>query len=128
MAPGRLGHLFPRLPERPGLVKRRQRLSDTIETLTFEFARHTNGHNDDLLVVDSTPVECGRSATLLTTATAPAIRGSSGASRLHGLFALDGTHGALALTSPRLGERNVALDMLARVQRTGPLTVVGDKG
>jgi hypothetical protein len=41
--PGRLGHLFPRLIKRPGFVKRRQRLSDTIEALTMEFARHSPG-------------------------------------------------------------------------------------
>jgi hypothetical protein len=60
-APKRLGHLFPRLIQRPGFVKRRQRLSDTIEALIEEFARHSPGFEDDLLVVDSTPVECGRS-------------------------------------------------------------------
>ncbi len=60
-APRRLGHLFPQLIRRPGLVKRRQRLSDTIEALIDEFARHSPGFHDDLLVVDSTPVECGRS-------------------------------------------------------------------
>ncbi len=60
-APGRLGHLFPRLIKRPGFVKRRLLLSDTIEALIMEFARHSPGFEDDLLVVDSTPVECGRS-------------------------------------------------------------------
>jgi hypothetical protein len=33
-----LSHLFPLLPERPGYLKRRQRLSDTIEWLTGVFA------------------------------------------------------------------------------------------
>jgi hypothetical protein len=61
LAPRRLGHLFPRLTQRPGFVKRRQRLADTIEALIGEFARHSPGGEDDLLVVDSTPVECGRS-------------------------------------------------------------------
>ena len=60
-APRRLGHLFPQLIRRPGLVKRRQRLSDTIEALIDEFACHSPGFHDDLLVVDSTAVECGRS-------------------------------------------------------------------
>jgi len=61
VAARRLSHLFPRLPKRPGFVKRRQRLSDTIEALICEFARHSPGHDDDLLLVDSTRVECGRS-------------------------------------------------------------------
>lgn len=61
MAPRRLGHLFPQLPQRPANVKRRQRLADTIEALIGEFAAHTAGGDDAVLVVDSTPVECGRS-------------------------------------------------------------------
>jgi hypothetical protein len=135
--PARLGHLFPRLIERPGFVKRRQRLSDTIEALIAQFARHSPGSDDDLLVVDSTPVECGRSIeTMRRSALADAADYGYCAShsrffwgfRLHGLFAIDGTPRALALTSPKVGEREVALDMLARVARAGPLTVVGDKG
>ncbi|UTI62279.1 IS982 family transposase [Paraconexibacter antarcticus] len=137
MAPHRLGHLFPRLPKRPGFVKRRQRLSDKIEALILEFARHTNGFDDDLLVVDSTPVECGRSVeTTRRSALGNAAEYGYCAShsrffwgfRLHGLFATDGTPRALALTSPKTGERDVALDMLARCHRNGPVTVIGDKG
>jgi hypothetical protein len=137
MAPRRLGHLFPHLPQRPGFVKRRQRLSDTIEALIAEFARHSPGSEDDLLVIDSTPIECGRSIeTMRRSALADAADYGYCAShsrffwgfRLHGLFALDGTPRALALTSPKTGEREVCLGMLARVARTGQLTVVGDKG
>jgi DDE family transposase len=137
IAPRRLGHLFPQLPERPAFVKRRQRLADTIEALIAEFARHTPGGHDDLLVVDSTPVECGRSVeTTRRSALADAADYGWCAShsryfwgfRLHGLFALDGTPRALALTSPKLGERDVCLDLLARVSHDGPLTIIGDKG
>lgn len=32
------------------------------------------------------------------------------------------------MTSPKTGERDVCLDMLRRVNRSGPLTVIGDKG
>jgi hypothetical protein len=35
---------------------------------------------------------------------------------------------ALALTSPKVGERDVALGLLARVQRVGHVVVIGDKG
>jgi hypothetical protein len=137
IAPKRLGHLFPRLIGRPGFVKRRLRLSDTIEALIDEFARHSPGFDDDLLVVDSTPVECGRSVeTMRRSALGDAADYGYCAShsryfwgfRLHGLFALDGTPRALALTSPKASEREVCLAMLARVARRGPLTIVGDKG
>jgi transposase len=136
-APRRLGHLFPRLIGRPGFVKRRQRLSDAIEALISEFARHSPGFDDDLLVADSTPVECGRSVeTTRRSALADAADYGYCAShsryfwgfRLHGLFALDGTPRALALTSPKVGEREVCLSMLSRVHRSGALTVVADKG
>ena len=56
-----LGHLFPHLPERTAFHKRRLRLSGVIEALIREFARHSPGFYDDLLLVDSTPVECARS-------------------------------------------------------------------
>ncbi len=61
VAAKRLSHLFPRLPKQPGFHKRRRRLSDTIEALIAEFARHSPGFYDDLLLVDSTPIECARS-------------------------------------------------------------------
>ena len=48
--------------------------------------------------------------------------------RLHTLMAPDGTPRAMALTSPKEGEREVCLRLLARVNRSGPLTVLGDKG
>jgi hypothetical protein len=46
------------LIQRPGFVKRRQRLSDTIEALISEFARHSPGFEDDLLVVDASCTPC----------------------------------------------------------------------
>ena len=48
--------------------------------------------------------------------------------RLHALFAPDGTPRALELTSPMAGEREVCLDLLRRVERTGAVTLIGDKG
>jgi hypothetical protein len=137
VAAKRLTHLFPRLPQRPGYWKRRQRLADLIEALTVEFARLSPGFYDDLLVVDSTPVECGRSvetvrrSQLADAADYGYCRSHSRyfwGFRLHGLFALDGTPRAIALTSPKTDEREVCLKLVERLQRTGPITVIGDKG
>ncbi len=50
VAAKRLSHLFPRLPQRPAFVKRRTRLSDVIEALIAEFARHSPGHHEDLVL------------------------------------------------------------------------------
>jgi Transposase DDE domain len=137
VAAKRLSHLFPRLPGRPGYWKRRHRLADVIETLIAEFARLSPGFYDDLLVVDSTPVECARSvetvrrSQLADAADYGYCRSHSRyfwGFRLHGLFALDGTPRAIALTSPKVDEREVCLNLIDRCQRTGPLTVIGDKG
>ena len=56
-----LRHLFPKIPGQAGYFKRRRRLSDTLEWLMSVFASQSPGFYDDLLLVDSTPVECARS-------------------------------------------------------------------
>jgi len=137
VAAKRLSHLFPQLPQRPGYWKRRQRLAEVIEALIGEFARHSPGFDHDLLVVDSTPVECARSvetvrrSQLADAADYGYCRSHSRffwGFRLHGLFALDGTPRAIALTSPKRDERDVCLELIDRCHRTGPLIVIGDKG
>ena len=57
----RLVHLFPDLPGQSAYFKRRRRLADAIEWLMGVFAAASPGFADDLLLCDSTPVECGRS-------------------------------------------------------------------
>jgi Transposase DDE domain len=140
----RLGHLFPDLTKRSGFHKRRDRLSDTIEALIARFASQSPGWHDDLLLIDSTPVECARSRETVkrggTSSLADAISDAADYGycashsryfwgfRLHTLMAPDGTPRAMALTSPKTSERDVCLALLARVNRSGPLTVIGDKG
>jgi hypothetical protein len=55
-----LGHLFPLLPSQDALHKRRARLAESIEWLIGVFAAQSPGSSDDLVLLDSTPVECGR--------------------------------------------------------------------
>jgi hypothetical protein len=134
----RLAHLFPRLPERSAFHKRRLRLSGSIEALIAEFARHSPGFYDDVLLVDSTPVECARSVeTTRRSQLADAADYGYCAShsrffwgfRLHALFALDGTPRALALTSPKIDEKTVCLQLVARCERQPGqmLILIGDK-
>jgi len=134
----RLAHLFPALPERSAYHKRRLRLSSTIEALIAEFARHSPGFCDDVLLVDSTPVECARSLeTARRSQLADAADYGYCAShsrlfwgfRLHALFAIDGTPRALALTSPKIDEKLVCLQMVARCERQPGqmLILIGDK-
>jgi Transposase DDE domain len=137
VAAKRLDHLFPRLPAQPGYFKRRRRLAETIEWLMGVFATQSPGFHDDLLLVDSTPVECARSReTVKRSALADAADYGYCTShsrffwgfRLHAIFAPDGTPRALTLASPKRDEREVALALLARTHRSGEVTLVGDKG
>lgn len=133
----RLHDLFPELPQQPGFHKRRARLVETIEWLTGIFATQSPGYYDDLLLIDSTPVECARSVeTTRRSQLADVADYGCCAShsrffwgfRLHGLFAPDGTPRALTLASPKRDEREVALELLERANRVGGETVIGDKG
>jgi Transposase DDE domain len=138
VAAWRLSHLFPCLPTRDAFHKRRLRLSGQIEALIAEFARHSPGFVDDLVLVDSTPVECARSVeTTRRSQLADAADFGYCAShsrffwgfRLHALFAIDGTPRALALTSPKVDEKLVCLQMVARCERAPGqmLILIGDK-
>src|SRR3954447_2712720 len=73
VAARRLCHLIPKLPKQPGYWKRPARVADTIDWLTAMFAQDCPGYVDDVVLVDSTPVECGRSVeTSRRSALAPA--------------------------------------------------------
>lgn len=133
----RLAHLFPELPKQPGYFKRRRRLAETLEWLMGVFASQSPGFHDDLLLIDSTPVECARSReTAKRSALADAADYGYSAShsrffwgfRLHAIFAPDGTPRALELASPKVDERQVGLALLERCQRQGGETLLGDKG
>jgi hypothetical protein len=137
VASKRLGHLFPRLPGQPGYFKRRRKLAGALEWLMEVFASQSPGFHDDLLLVDSTPVECARSReTVKRSALADAADYGYCAShsryfwgfRLHAIFAPDGTPRALALCSPKEGEREVAIKLIERCRRDGRVTLIGDKG
>ena len=53
--------MFPYLPGQSGYNKRLKKLAGTIAWLTGQLAALTRVAGDDVWVVDSTPVECGRS-------------------------------------------------------------------
>jgi hypothetical protein len=131
-----LGHLFPHLPSQDALHKRRARLAETIEWLVGVFAERSPGSRDDLVLLDSTPVECGRS---LETTRRSALADICGygysrshsryfwGMRLHLACAPDGTPRAAALVSADRPEREVALHILPQALRGGE-TVICDKG
>ena len=53
--------LFPYLPKRPGYNKRLRAAAATMRHITAMLARSCPSYTDDIWLVDSTPVECGRS-------------------------------------------------------------------
>jgi hypothetical protein len=133
----RLVHLFPQLPQQSGYFKRRRRLADSLEWLMSMFASQSPGFEDDLLLIDSTPIECARSReTVKRSALADAADYGWCAShsryfwgfRLHAIFSPDGTPRALELCSPKLDEREIGLVLLDRCRRHGGETLIGDKG
>jgi hypothetical protein len=81
VASRRLCHLFPDLPDRSAFHKRRLRLSDVMERLIAHFARGCPGFYDDMLLVDSTPVECARSRETVKRGGSSSLTGSKTTSR-----------------------------------------------
>jgi Transposase DDE domain len=132
----RLGELFPVLPGQPGFHKRRNRLTETIEWLIGVFAADCPGHSDPVVLLDSTPVECGRS---LETVRRSELADACGygycrahsrwfwGMRLHLCCAPDGTPRASILAPADQPEREVALRLLPHALHGGE-QVVCDKG
>jgi len=136
VAERRLCHLIPKLPQQPGYWKRRRRLADTIDWLTAMFAQDCPGYVDDVVLVDSTPVECGRSVeTARRSALGPACAHHYSRShsrwfwgmRLHLACSLDGTPRAVMLCGADQKEREVALRLFEIGLHGGEL-IVCDKG
>ena len=131
-----LRHLFPELPSQDALHKRRKRLTDTIEWLLGVIAAQSPGFDDDLVLLDSTPVECGRSVETTRRSELAEVCGYGYCKshsrwfwgmRLHLVCAPDGTPRAAALAAADRPEREIALPLLARCLRGGE-TIVCDKG
>ena len=136
VASKRLRHLFPKLPLQPGYWKRRARCSEHIDWLIAIFARDSPGYGDTMVLIDSTPVECGRSVdTARRSQLQPACAHHYSRShsrwfwgmRLHLLAAPDGTPRAAILASADEKERDVALRLFERGLHGGEL-VIADKG
>lgn len=135
-----LRHLFPCLPGQPGYNKRLRKAAGLIRHVTRELATSTSAWTDDVWLVDSTPVECGRSTqTVARSQLAGWAEYGYCAShsrffwglRLHLVTTLGGLPIAFALTGAKADERQTLLDMLAAdpalvADRPGQ-TLIGDK-
>ncbi len=132
-------HLFPYLPQQPGYNKRLRRLAGTLRWLIGMLGRDTTLCSDNVWVVDSTPVECGRSR---DTARRSELAGWAEYGycashsryfwglRLHLLCTLHGLPVGFALTGAKADERLTLLAILADPAVTAGRDrqlIIGDK-
>ena len=115
-----LRHLFPYLPGQSGYNKRLRKAADLIRNVTRLLAVDTTLWTDDVWVIDSTPVECGRSR---ETAKRSDLAGWAQYGycashsrffwglRLHLVCTLHGLPVAFALTGAKADERETLLGM-----------------
>ncbi len=117
-----LRHLFPYLPQQAGYNKRLRRLCLVMAALIEHLAADTSVSGDDVLVVDSTPVECARSReTVKRSDLAGWAEYGYCAShsryfwglRLHVVTTLHGLPIPYALTGAKADERSVLADLIA---------------
>ena len=132
----RLGHLFPYLPQQPGYNKRIRALAPTIGRVIGHLAAGSPSFFNGLRLLDSTPVPCGQSR---ETSRRSELAGSCAYGwcqshsryfwgyRLYLLCAADGMPIAFELAAANTPERQVAAEMLERLDLTG-YTVMADKG
>jgi hypothetical protein len=117
-----LRHLFPYLPRQAGYNKRLRGAAGLLRHAIRAVATDTSLWTDDVWIVDSTPVECGRSReTTKRSALAGWAQYGYCAShsryfwglRLHLVCTLHGLPVAFALTGAKTDERQVLVDLLS---------------
>ena len=139
-AQAHLRHLFPCLPQQPGYNKRLRAAASLIRHCIRALAADTSVWTDDVWVVDSTPVECGRSR---ETAKRSDLAGWAEYGycashsryfwglRLHLVCTLQGLPVAFALAGAKADEREVLAGMFTadpELVATRPgQTLIGDK-
>jgi hypothetical protein len=140
VAPGRVGHLFPRLPGQSAYNARLRDAAPLMEAALRWLARRTPSAAERLRLMDGTPVRCGASrATAVRSGLAGAASYGHDASH-HCFFwgaklmlaaTADGVITAFGLASPKLaGEREEALAMFRHRKNLPPAgtVIVADKG
>ena len=136
-----LSHLFPYLPGQAGYNKRLRKSATQLRAMIRVLAEDTDVWADDTWLIDSTPIECGRSR---TTTQRSNLAGWAGYGRcpshsrwfwglrLHLVCTPTGLPITFALASPKVDERDVAIDLLD--SEPGLLagryaqTIIADKG
>ena len=97
LARWRLGHLFPYLPKQPGYNKRLRRLAPAIARSITHLAITSPSFCDNLRLLDSTPVPCGRCAKRPDAASWPVTPPTAGA---RATAATSGASGCICCARP----------------------------
>ena len=138
-ARGQLRHLFPYLPGQSGYNKRVRKLAATMCWLIRMLACDTSLWGDDVWLVDSTPVEYGRSKETVRRSDLAECAGYGYCAshsryfwglRLHLLCTLHGLPVSFALTSATADERETLLSILddpALTARRAGQVIIADK-
>jgi hypothetical protein len=137
----RLGHLFPYLPKQPGYHKRVKAAAPLICQAAMYLARLCPSWAQDLRLLDATPVPCGTSRETVRRSELAGWAGYGYCAshsrwywglKLYLLATPEGMPAAWCLADPKLGERDVAAELLAHARDTGALRdqmiVLADKG
>ncbi len=130
--------MFPTVPHQPGYNKRMRRLAPVLVAVIEHLSADTSVTTDDVLVVDSTPVECARSReTVKRSDLAGWAEYGYCAShsryfwglRLHLVCTLHGLPVAYALTGAKADERTVLTDLIDTTAALagGGRTIIADK-
>ena len=118
--------MFPYVPRQAGYNKRLRAAAHLLRALIPVLAAETSSWSDDTWLIDSTPVECGRSR---PTAQRSTLAGWAGYGycashsrffwglRLHLICTPSGLPIAYALANPKIDEREVARDLLGNRPR-----------
>jgi hypothetical protein len=141
MCYGRLGHLFPYLPKQPGYHKRIKAAAPLICTTMLYLATLCPSWSDGLRLIDATPVPCGASRQTVRRSELAGLAdyGYCAAHsrwywglKLYLITTAEGMPAAWCLADPKIGEREVAADLLDLARDTGALRegmiVLADKG
>ena len=137
-AQAHLSPWFPYVPDRPGYNKRLRHAGELFHHVIAALTRACPSATDDLWLVDSTPVECGRSreTTKRSNLAGFAEYGYCASHsrffwglRLHLITTTSGLPLAFALTGAKADERDTCLDMIALAGLdTHGTTLIADKG
>ena len=141
MCYGRLGHLFPYLPGQPGYNKRVRAAAPLICQTMLYLATLCPSWSQDLRLLDATPVPCGTSRQTVRRSELAgwANYGYCAAHsrwywglKLYLLTTPEGMPVTWCLADPKIGEREIAAELLAHARDTGALQagmiVLADKG